>query len=381
MNTLARVVGAVALGAVVLGAAAAAGQPAGPPGRGADAGPVVRIIASDALDTIAQAAALEALLEEAKGAKAGLVVLELSGDGARLDVVNRMAGALRRAEVALAGYLTGGENDRVGAGQLALGLMTARMVAHPRVMVTGAARGASDELSPDDTAWAAVAAELRGRLEWGLGAREHGPDLAIALTGTCDGLRLVREGGRATLRVLPEGGANAEPVVRAGRDGCEFMLTRAALSEVGLVAAEAPAWREAARRLDVGGRMVLERRLPPGARAARGEALGHLARADEALARAQGALSLADPSTHSVAAKKYHEAGREARESLAHAERALDEFDALVERVPEVLRTAREDGDRRVRASQYESGWRKAARDARARAKTLRAKAADYLRQ
>lgn len=376
------------LGAALLAPAAPARQT--PPVRvPADApGPVVRIVAADDLDVMGQCDALEAILHDARESNASLVVLELRGNAGRIDVTNCLAGVLRRAGVPLAAFLSGGDDGKVGPSQLALALLAGRVVVAPNLRVEGAARGLADELAPAETPWGVLAEELRGRLEPALDRRGQPADLARALTGACDGLRLVREDDAARIRIIPDADAakaDAQPPgesLAARANGvCTLAIPRAALEAAGLASARAGSWREVVIALELGRQKVVEQTFPAGAGHARDEALALAARARTALARAKGTLALPDPATNSVAAGRYRDAARRAEADLVEADRALDALATLFERVPEVLRTPGEDGVRRERVSQHEAAWRRTLREGRSDAASLRAKADGFARR
>lgn len=378
------------LGAAFVGTCAAHAQDEQPPARtpGAPPGPVVRVVAADDLDVMGQCDALEAILHDAREAGASLVVLELRGNAGRLDVTNCLAGVLRRAGVPLAAYLSGGDDAKVGPPQLALALLAGRVVVAPNVRVEGAARGPADDLAPADTPWGVLAEELRGRLEPALELRAQPADLAGALTGACDGLRLVREGDAARIRVIPDAqapGANprapGESLTSRVGGACALAISRQALDQAGLATARAATWREVVSALELGRLKVVEHALPAGAGPSRAEALDLAAHAKRALARAKSTLALPDPATNSLAPGRYRDAARRAEADLAEADRALDALAALFERVPEVLRTPGEDGLRRDRVSQHEAAWRRTLRDARSEAASLRAKADGFARR
>lgn len=376
------------LGAALLAPAARAQQIPTARMPAAASGPVVRIVAADDLDVLGQCDALEAILHDARESNASLVVLELRGNAGRIDVTNCLAGVLRRAGVPLAAYLSGGDDGKVGPSQLALALLAGRVVVAPNLRVEGAARGPADDVAPADTPWGVLAEELRGRLEPALELRAQPADLARALTGACDGLRLVREGDTARIRIISDADApsadaraSGESLTARANGVCTLSIPRAALEAAGLTHARGVTWREVVIALELGRQKVVEQRLPAGAGHARDEALALVALARTALARAKGALALPDPATNSVAAGRYRDAARRAEADLAEVDRALDALAALFERVPEVLRTPGEDGLRRERVSQHEAAWRRILRDARSDAVSLRAKADGFARR
>ncbi|CAG1010525.1 hypothetical protein PHYC_03868 [Phycisphaerales bacterium] len=364
-----RVLTAVLLSALVVD------QTAGQPPGASRPGPAIRVDLNEDLDCMRAAEQLEAALAEAAALNASVVVLELNGNAARLDVVHRMAAALREARVPVAAWLEGGDDARVGIGQLTLSLFADRTIAADRLEVHGSARGDIDALAPDKTAWDGLTVELADWLSLRLGRRGANSDLERVLTSPPDGLWLVNTGTGARLHVgadRPDGATDLTTLA----DGVRTVrMSGANLRAASLADASARDWRSAAKSLGITSERVERRTIGANLRAARAEAESLLDSVEAPLLAADKALDLADPKSRSVAPSRYRSAAAEARASLARANASLDRLDAILLETPEVFRTPAPGQSKAERISTFGTKWRSMIRAKRDRSERLETKA------
>lgn len=344
-------------------------------------GPVVRIDLREDLDTMLAAEQLESLLNEAASLRASLVVLELKGNEARLDVVHRMAGAIRSNPLPVAAWIHGGDDARVGIGQLTLSLFADRCVVDDRVEVTGAARGEIDSLAPEKTSWDTIAIELADWSSPRLGRRSVTSELDRVLTASFDGLWLVKDGTNPGLRVGPDAPSGGVSLM-VSRDGAKVVrMTGADLRGAGLADGSARDWRGVAKSLGLGGERVEERAVWAALRIARARGEGILGDCEKALNRVESLLDLADPKTHSVAPAKYRDAASAARQKLDPVKQVLDTLDEVYIETPELLRTPAPGQGKAEKPSAYAAKWRSLLRSRRDRWEKLDAKARLFAEQ
>jgi len=308
-------------------------------------------------------------LVEADARGPSLVLLELNGNSARLDLVREIAATLRSLEAPVAVWLVDDEDGKVGVGQLVLGLQVGGVFVAPGTRaVNGADLGG---LAPAGTDWEQVGRELAAPI-W-LRLHEGNEALAPLARGLVFGeaTRVVRgtRGGVASMDARDWVDGDGLIVVD---DGGRVELGSDVLVELGLARVAARAHeiaRDVAGVRGVGRAEVLRSGLA-GAHEASARAVGGL---DELLGKIEAALEVdADGRSRRSAELA---AIRRARPLVRTAIEAIGDLEARLRDYPEVLAlpldvgvTASEAG-----AAANARAWAKALEDIHERFGQLRA--------
>lgn len=319
------------LSAVALSAPAVAQQRARP-------GSVVHITVSGNLETMQAARELKSALMDAQRDRCALVVLELSGDESRIDVVHEMARCVRECETPVVAYLQDSDGV-VGAGALALGLVADECVLGPRVMVAGRAAGiAQAGLSPEG---ANVAAALEDLAQWVQPqARERGvpESLDTAVLSPSRPVWAVMNGSAAAVAWERPADGEVIPVV-IEKDG-NHLVSLAAKDAVRLKYASTTleSWPLITSRRELKNAPRMEKAIAAGVggKSLRAETL--IAAIDQQHDRAKAALKLPWPAAKDLSAAEYHKAAGAANAAIREATAGLAELEKLLETYPEVMR-------------------------------------------
>lgn len=360
---IARVVAAT-LAAV--GSALAASAPDSPPNPvpAAHPAPAVRIVVDHDIDCLAAAFEIEQAIDDAIALRASTVILDLGGNTARLDLVSRLGPRLRDAGLPTVAWIDGGDDLKVGPGQLALALFADRLVVRDRVTVGGAIRGSHDDLADKETPWEILAGELRDRLAARLALREQPEALADPLVGRRADVYVSIESTPARFIAADSPLAGARQVARTSNGLAAVSLTTRDLRDTRLAEAAPRDWAAAAEHLGLP-RRIETRAVAASAARARLEAADMIVEIESRLESAKRALDLPSPARRSVAPRRYRDAAQSARAHLDHADARLADLEALLTRIPEVLRLPAPGQGPLERPSGYATKWRSTVRGLR----------------
>ncbi len=371
--------------AAVLGGAPGAISASGLPGAGD--GAVWHIRVQGDLDSASLGSAFADDLAEADADRAGLILIEVDGRRARLDVVWMMGRAIRDARSPVALWLRG-EGGEVGLGAAVLGSLADTCWVDPATTVISGPGDDLAELAPEDLDRERMLRELRGAMWVSLG--ERGADRRLAEALVQPRQEAWAGPARSGVCALTLGSAEREPgstrIVDARANGeVRVRIDAPTLCGLGLATGEARAIGGLLRR--AGAPTVVSRRraLRSGLADAEREVRTAILRLDEAIAQIERTLRVrVDSSLRGPAAQRpYHEAGQRAAALVAEAARALDDVEAQLRTYPEILRLRgpgqAELGDESP--SQHAAAWRRALERRRRDLNEARAQAEDYKRR
>ncbi|MDX2147028.1 MAG: hypothetical protein SFZ23_05850 [Planctomycetota bacterium] len=298
-------------------------------------------------DTIKLASDLRQIFDSAAGSP--LVLLELSGDRGRTDVLLQLIDAVRQSPVRVVAFLSDTKDKRVGMPQLALALACSSVWLSPDLAITSRTSDEPRNLAPLETDWPVLNAQLEAALIPSLTARGLPDHLAQRLWKPSFPLFLLRpEPGSGNPFTFPTSIPDAAdlPPTRASslvvRDNPHprFVTTlpAAVALEVGLCDASAPRAIDVLRAEAASARPVIRKSIQSGLELARGQIGAAMHAADASLDRVRRSLELPDPPDSTVAPGVYRSTARNARESLARVARELDQITSTTTTYPELLR-------------------------------------------
>ena len=317
-----------------------------PLARAAAAQPVkvLHLKVAGAIDCGRMADDFEAELARALSDGVGFVLLELDGKAARPDVLWRMGRALRESGLPSAALLGSGPGASVGAGQVALGLLTDAVYLKPRTSIAaeGDAERALRALAPPGTDWERVRRELGEAVGAALGRRGGSADLVEVVVSPSRDLWAVESG--SGLAVSPEPGQSSTRVVHAEAGELRRVavdpVTAVSLKLVDGTAAGAGGGIGAvfqARGVTPAGR---ERRtIQSGLHSARTRAVRALREAAVEVQRIKAELNFRPRLDRTITDRDYRAAGELALSRIAALDAALADLDAALADYPELLVT------------------------------------------
>jgi hypothetical protein len=338
------------------------------------------------LDTAHAADRFADAVRELERAGAGLIVLELSGNRSRSDLLTEAIDVITGAGTETAVFLSDRDDRRVGPGQLALALAADRASIEPSCRVRRDPADGLEHLNPSIADWAVTSLDLRARAKAIAGVRGLPASWMEALVAPRSNAWLVRadDGSPALADVA---GTAGEPVVTRSPEGWTFMLgARDAASLYGL--GVHGSGRSFARAAGARGRAVLELEVVSDLEGDHGRCLALVRDVRSAIELADGALDLyaTRRGRAAILPRDYHEAADRAAALVEQSRGAIGEIAELTDRIPEILelpppedaRTPTEiGGPRRSRLS----SWRDAIGDAERELSYLDERIADYRRR
>ncbi|HYE61648.1 MAG TPA: hypothetical protein VD997_06605 [Phycisphaerales bacterium] len=335
-------------------------------------GSVVHLTITGNLETMQAARELKVALVEAERDRCALVVLHLSGDESRLDVVHAMARALRECPVPTVAYLQDSD-QKVGAGALALGLVADDCILAPQLTIHGRTAGISQAaLAPDAASNDTVLEELAAWMQPQAKERALPESLDTALLSPSRPVWAVINSNEVKAAWERPADGEVIPVV-IEKDG-HHLVSLAARDAVRLRYASATleTWPLVLNRRDLKNAPRVERSITAGVaiRSMRAESL--LTTIDQQHDAAKAALKLPWPAAKDLSAAEYHKAAATALAALKQATAALTELEKLLETYPEVMRRPAP-GQTAVagKPSTYTTKWRAMVQQRRDRIKKL----------
>lgn len=304
------------------------------------------------LDSLRLARDFAKVVAEGRADGVEVVLLELSGDRWRADVIHAMAKALRDGQSPGAAPARGSgrvfvllddETDRrVGLGQASLALLADASTMTPKTrLVFGGPDDLRETASPE-TDWERVDRELQGLLY--LAARDRqadvmlttllprpsGPLWAVPAAGASHPWRLVQS--------RPDGGASI-PIVPPAPEGQapQFSIDLAAATRLGIVTSQAKDVGQLLASQNLRARPILRKELSSGLEAARMRIARLCGQLDDALRAIDIDLNQAGRLRGQDAPRRKREAGTRGIAAVAEAERHLFDAEALMIDYPELL--------------------------------------------
>jgi hypothetical protein len=356
--------------AVLMAAVPALGQ--------ARPGAVMRVVVSGDLEVMHAAEELRQALSDAYRERHALVVVELTGNESRLDVVAQMARYVKGSQVPVVVYLDDRDGE-VGAGALVVGLAAEECVVSPRMVVKGRCAGIRQaDLVPEKTSATAVMEELAAAVRGHAAERGWNEGVLAGLISPSGVLWCEFEKDAYTVvGERPEGESLPLVVERDGVHRAE--IDAKGLVRLRLASGMLEGWTALMHRRGLKNAPRVERVISAavGARSVKAELL--LDTADGAYDRAKAVLKLDWPRAQDVAPSKYRDAAAEGRRELERASAALGELEKLLEAYPEVMRRPAP-GQTAVagKPSTYATKWRSAVQSRRDRVAKLLATAEKF---
>lgn len=184
-------------------AARTAAQPTTPKERPSSYCRIRHIGVSGNLDTMRVAREIESRIQQASKAQVDSIVIELSGNKWRPDVVHAIAGSLRAATVRTNIWLRRSKDGSVGVGQAVLGLIATECWIEPGTEIAGSSDGDCLDLSPKGTNHAKLIQELMRWAGERRDIRDFDPLLPRLLLGPPTALWAVGDQPTGRLRITP----------------------------------------------------------------------------------------------------------------------------------------------------------------------------------
>lgn len=333
------------------------------------------------LDCTALVAAFRERLEDAASKKCGKIILELSGDRWRPDVVRDLAFALRESHLSTIAVLNDPQDHRVGAGALAIGLLAQELFIERTATVLATPDHIAGELAPESADVEKATRELSGALHVALAPRGLESLAWMTVDPTREAIAkplYVKPANATTPAQLTNSppsptnqarGKPPAPVVKppaASSDrGVTVELSAADLESLGL----ATPVRGLANVAAGAGTRLAPVTLRVSLEDARTKATDLLAAADRSLASAEKTLKLDWPRDPTVALTTYQKAATSASRDLDSVATTLASFESLLSEFPELTRTPAP-GQTSVagKPSAYAARWK---REAQSRADDL----------
>lgn len=303
------------------------------------------------LDCTALATAFREHLEDAASKKCGKIILELSGDRWRPDVVRDLAFALRESHLSTSVVLNDPLDHRVGAGALAIGLLAQELFIERTTNVFATPDHIAGELAPESADLEKATRELSGALHVALAPRGLESLAWMTVDPTRESLEkplYVTPASAATPARLTNSppsptnqarGKPPAPVIKppaASSDrGVTIELSAADLESLGL----ATPVRGLANVAAGAGTRLAPVTLRVSLEDARAKAADHLAAADRSLASAEKTLKLDWPRDPTVGRDAYQKAATSASRDLDSVATTLALFESLLSEFPELTRT------------------------------------------
>jgi len=342
-------------------------QPAGPP---------MRIVLAEDLDCEAAAVAFESALREAVSQRSSIVVIDLQSNDARLDLVNRLAVAIRDAGLPTAAWVGGGDKH-ICPGMLALAMFTERVIVREQIFVSGSPRSDLELFAEATTSWSVHAGELRDRLAVRLLNRSDHDAVAAMLTGEVPVAYLVSDTPHDRFHTAEPPPNGARAVSQGPPTRLRLSLGSKELKSSGLVEAVARDWNAASRLLGIG-RRVEERRIDVSAWRTNSTVASTIYNIERDIGLTKAVLDLPDSSTKRVAPSRYREAGQGALRTLSDASNALAKIEADLLAIPEVMRLPAPGQSPLEKPSTHAAKWRSIIRELRSDLADLERKAKDF---
>ncbi|MCC6322435.1 MAG: hypothetical protein IT438_13480 [Phycisphaerales bacterium] len=333
---------------------------------------------------------LAAATGEARKSGVEVIVLEMSGERWRGDVVSGMMPLFKGAEVLTIAWLNDPPDGRVGSGQAALALLADRCYIGPKTEVVFEPGHDLRAQAPPTTNWEQVEQDVQAAL-WGrLGSVERPRDtlLAAALPTPRQPLWAILDrspglSGARLERLVAESPSAAEAgrfvsLTSGSTERGELRLRVEPAMAVSIGIAES-----SAREL---GQILAAERLTPapltraelesGLAKARQELVKDLAAFDRAAERMDKALDDAEKQRGVDAARRKRKVGKESLPLGDEAAKSLEAVEALVANYPELLRSAPPGVSTvELTAVRLSAAWHDAVQDRKDRLVELRARA------
>jgi hypothetical protein len=301
------------------------------------------------LDCTAMVAAFRERLEDAASKKCGKLILELSGDRWRPDVVRDLAFALRESGLHTIAVLNDPKDHRVGAGALAIGLLAHELFIERATSILTTPSHVAGELAPEPADLERATRELSGSLHVTLAPRgleslawmvadptreTLEKPLYIATASAATPARLTNAPPPSLTRGKPPTPV-VKPPAASSDHGVTVELSAADLESLGL----ATPTRGLANVATGAGTRLAPVTLRVSLDDARAKAADLLAVADRALAASDKALDLDWPRDPNVSRDLYQKAAASVTRDLDSAATALAALESLLAEFPELTRT------------------------------------------
>jgi hypothetical protein len=316
-------------GAVSL-ATAQEGAPRGP-------GAVHRIVMRGDLECARDVRQARDALDAACKERAALVVLELGGNAARLDLLLELGSAVLDAPAPVVVLLNDPDDRRVGPAQLCPGLLAPRCYITPDTLVRGSIAGPLADLAPESTPWAQVCEQLRDELARALARRETDQAFAGILVSPTAQAWVLLEPQVTVLNEPPA--SRAIQAVSLPEDGPPlFSMDAKRAAACRLVDEIVPSPAAVESRQGIRAPVRVNHDVRPSLAAADARARATQDQAEHAAEEVRKVLKLPDPETRSVPTARYRAAGDRALEMIRRSEATLAELEGILADYPELLR-------------------------------------------
>jgi hypothetical protein len=325
-------------------------------------------------------------LDTAQSSGAPVVLLVLSGNLARRDLLLEVLQGVRRFEGSLAVYLADPEDGRVGPGQVAIALAADRASIAPGTRVQRAFEDDLSLLNPEVEDWAVLNLDLRavgGEIAAGKGMD---PMAVESLLAPRSDVWAVEDGG-GRLNLVADAPASGEQVVQRTPAGWSFLLDAESTARVFGLGLHRNG-RQFLLSLGHRGRPDRAAEVSSPLRALHARCRVLVDRCREAIGLAEGALDVRATrrGQSSILPRDYHAAAERASVLVAECRAAIGEIEAASGAYPELLHLdppADADTPTQIGGPSRSSlaAWREAVRDAERDLAALDERIAEYRRR
>jgi hypothetical protein len=313
---------------------------------------ILHLKVTGAIDCRKMAEDLEMELQKAAAKGVGLVLLELEGSTARMDVVWTMAQRLKACGLPSAAVLGSPPGATAGLGQTVLAVLANRSFITRQTRIVG---GSADQrlaaaAAPAETQWGRIEEELTAALGSRLRERGGSEALAGALVSPTVPMWLVEDAsGARVVTEPPDPAAGAAPI--ATRRGEEVAVVIAAPDAIRLKIAEEFASGTGMVLSTLGyrnaGRETVT--ISSGLSRARERVLRELESTAVELERVKSELNVKQKHDRTITDRDYRDAGRDALMRIERVERALQDLGRTLGEYPELELFPRPPGSRATR--------------------------------
>lgn len=316
----------------------------------------------------------------------GVILVELTGNRARPDLLFEVLRAIGAREQPIAVYLRDDADRTVGPGQLAIALAADHAYVGPATRVSRSPADGLTHLNPEIEDWSVVGLDLRHAVR-PIASKRSVPESWLESLVAPRADMWTYEDDQGVPVLGDEAPADAPRVVERGEAGWSFHLDAERVSDLfGVAQSRSP--RTVRRALALRSRPVERVEIESGLRGAH-------ARCGVLVRQIRVALDLADAALdvrgnrrggEIVLPRDYHAAADKAAALIAESRAAVAEIDVLTTRYPEILRMdpppdARAPTEIGGPARSRLSAWRDAVNDAEYTLSWLDERVADYRRR
>lgn len=266
-----------------------------------------------------------------------LILLELSGDRTRPDLLHRVVKAVHESETPIAVWLADTADRRIGPGMLGLALAADHAAIHPKTAIEREKTDSLTSLNPEIDDWSLVSLDLRGCARDLAESGSHDELLCESVLAPRRSLWITRdENGRPALTA--DEPPDSAPLVDRTREGWSYKLDAEGASDLYRLAVHRSP-RTFLTALGVRARPLETIEIQSGLAGAHERCLLLVGQLRVAIGLARAALEVRAgvPSRTTIPSRTYHLAADKAEKLISESRDAIREVASLSSAYPELL--------------------------------------------